>query len=145
MGIYAAILFAAYLRPGEGQNLVGQNVLPPQGSPTSPTAVVALNMAPRELMILSKTLTWDDTILLDCDVMPWLGPAVLALSERGGPNEAIFKFQPEEVRDVFARSLAALGLPSDSVLFQFRHSGASYDLLYTKREYAVIMSRGRWR
>ena len=145
MGIYAAILFAAYLRPGEGQNLLGQNVLPPQGSMTSPTAVVALNMAPRELQMHSKTLTWDDTILLDCDVMPWLGSAVLALAQRAGPNDTIFKFQPEDVRDVFAQSVAALGLPNDSVLYQFRHSGASYDLLFRKREYEVIKARGRWR
>ena len=144
-GIYAAILSAAYLRPGEGQSLVVQNVLPPQGSVTPHAAVVARNMAPKELQMHSRTLTVDDTMVMDCDVMPRLGAAVPALARRAGPNDTIFKFQPEDVRDVFAQSVAALGLPNDSVLYQFRHSGASYDLLFRKREYEVIKARGRWR
>ena len=63
----------------------------------------------------STTLRVDDRILVDCEVEPRLGAAVLVLPRRAGQNDTILKFQPKDVHGESAQSVAAHGLPIDYV------------------------------
>ena len=67
------------------------------------------------------------------------------LPQRTEPNDTIFEFLPKNVHDVFAQSVAARGLPNDSVWFQFKQSKASYNLWSRKKSEEEIKARGQWR
>ena len=143
--IYLCTLFVGYLRPGEGLSLVGQQILPAvSNDPASPLSHPSLHLAPRELLTPGKTFTWDDTILLDQVNFKWVGELLVTLAREKGASGRIFSFTNDEVRLCFEKAVHLLGLPEDSVLYQLRHSGASHDLIHHHREFANVMTRGRW-
>ena len=81
----------------------------------------------------STTLIVDELAPTDFDAKPWREAAMRVLPQRAGPNDMIFEFQPKDVHNVFAQSVAARSLPNDSFWYQFVQSKASY-ILWTRKK-----------
>ena len=107
-----------------------------------PLKFFALVVAPQARRVLSKTETFDDTVILDLPV--WAGPALLNWTRGSKPTDAMFNTPADEMILLWKQALASLGIPS-AVMYQLRHGGASNDFCKKTRRLDEIMTRGRWR
>lgn len=137
------VMFLAYLRPGEARRLQkGHIVGPARGRCKSGLSVPSIIVAPFEALRPSKTQTFDDTILIDGPT--WQQRAVMRLTA-GKPSALAFDVSERDLRRQWQAAIAALRLPSDTVMYQLRHAGASADLLAGRRKLPEVLLRGRWK
>ena len=140
------IMFITYLRPGEVRQLHVADLVKPctkgMAKVTDPLKFFALVVAPQARRVLSKTETFDDTVVLD--LPEWAGPALLSWTRGSKPTGAMSKTPDDEMVLLWKQALASLGIPS-AVMYQLRHGGASNDFCKKTRRLDEIMARGRWR
>ena len=141
------LCFFTYFRPAEPFKLLGRHVIPP-----APTAGLghqfwALTLHPFELGEASKTLEFDESILLDRPESVFLGPLLHGWAVRRGMNVPIFALTQLEYAQCFRASCAALRLDvlGPPTPHQLRHAGASWDFAAGARNLSEIQRRGRWR
>ena len=129
-----------YLRPGEAHALQVQDLVAPVGGDTPALNRWALIIAPQERGNLSKTGTFDDTVLVDFPLE--LGPAVGRLRSKRAGNELLFPISSADDLMVWSAVTSAFDIPA--VRYQLRHTGASGDLLSRRRTEPEVGGRGRW-
>ena len=141
----AAILAAdAYLRPGELLWLNDDDVVPGHAGRGKRFDVVALRMFPEERGRPSKTMQFQDSVLLDSPHRRWLSGLVLQLS-RGRQGLQLFDFKYPAWLKEFKAAASELGLDElDPVLHLLRRTGPSDDYLGRRRSLEDIQRRGRW-
>lgn len=92
----------------------------------------------------SKVGLSDEAILLDSIGMEFLGPALSKLA-LGAPTALLFNLQYPQLHQAWIHALDTIGLDQNyAVLYQIRHSGASWDRLKKQRTTLEIKLRGRW-
>ena len=79
----------AYLRPGECLWLASEDVAPAQPQLGETFRWTSLLLFPRERGKPSKTLGYDDSVVLDSKGREWLGPLVEAQAKRR-PHQQLF-------------------------------------------------------
>ena len=133
-------MFNTYIRPSEALKLRNQDVVR-----TSNLGLQwAINLNSSEEAETSKVGMEDESILLDNPMMNYLGPALQRLSQ-GLPNAPLFNMKYADLIHWRRTALMSMGLAQDfAVLYQLRHSGASWDRLKKTRTTLEIKLRGRW-
>ena len=131
----------AYLRPGEARDILVGDLVRPSRPSDSSLRCASLILLPIERQHLSKTNTFNDTVLLDHPV--WLGDVLLALATGRPAHSLLFDLKGPVVVTVWKEVVRRVGLPSTTVLYQLRHAGASGDLLSRRWKEAEIQSGGR--
>ena len=146
LGLLTLLAMDAYLRSGEAFNLPVMSVVaaaPEYGTGYEHTALL---LAPHVLGNPTKTKEFNESVLLDTQSRPWLGPFVEALAAKR-PQE-----EPQLVRTTYhvwerafqaAASKAGVSI-LHPVLYLLRHTGASSDILKRRRRLDVVKKRGRW-
>ena len=133
-------MFTTYGRPNEILKLQKQDLV----KSTHLGLSWSINLNTSEEMFTSKTGLTDESILLDSPVMPYLGPALDVLA-KGSPSAPLFQIDYPHLTFVWKKARSKLGMdPSFAVLYQLRHSGASWDRLKRLRTTLDIKLRGRW-
>ena len=130
-----------YSRPGERRKILVKDLVAPAGGEGVGLNSWSIIVALEEDLVLSKTQTFDDTVLMDYPL--WLGPALGALAKGKAPEEPLFALTPEALAKDWKEALLTLGVPG-MVQYQLRHGGASADLLSRRRSMGEVMVRGRW-
>ena len=138
------IMFNLYLRPSEPHRLQHGDIIAPVAGSGARHFCWAVTLHPWERGTPSKTLEFDESLLIDQDDFAFLGPALARLRGAASAEKPLFKVTQAE----YARSLAAatqrLGV-AEICSYQLRHSGASHDAAMRLRSLAEIQRRGRWR
>lgn len=118
-------MFTTYGRPNEILKLQKQDL----AKSTKLGVSWALNLNTSEQMFTSKTGLADESILLDSPVMSYLGPALERLAQ-GVPTLPLFRLDYARLLQLWKRAWTQIGMkPNYPVLYQLRHSGASWDRL----------------
>eukprot|EP00438_Fugacium_kawagutii_P025634 Skav225523 [mRNA] locus=scaffold3039:85591:86910:- [translate_table: standard] len=134
-------MFVTYIRPSEALKLTVQDLTFSQGLGTP----FALNLNSTEEMETSKVGLSDEAILLDSKTVNYLGPALRKMTLHRQAHEPLFQLSYPQLALHWKEALRKLGLPeSFAVLYQLRHSGASWDALQRHRSLLEIKLRGRW-
>ena len=149
-GLVILLCFALYLRPSEAHRVKCKHVVPPQRgiSGTRHTTVV---LNPYEDGRASKTHEYDESLLLDCSLLPSLGRRLLKLAaaraKQAGPQALLFTVSQAQVAGDLRDACRRLRVPAelDVVMYMFRHAGASTDFALKLRPLAEIKLRGRWK
>ena len=126
------------LRPGERLKVQNGDFFPP--SSANGCEHWSVQLAPRERMDPSKTLTFDDSVIIDYP--PWLGQLLGPVAQAGDPSEQFFQITAKETVEKWQRVLSAMGVP-DAVQYQLRHGGASTDLAAKRRSESELLARMR--
>ena len=139
-------MFFSYGRPGEIRGLRRRQFLFPTRS-TGPLSHYGLVFAPQETdplspQALSKTGTMDDTVLLDAP--GWFGVLLAQVATSRAAEDPLFSISAADSVVLFNRAVSVLGLPKQC-MYQFRHGGASEDVLGRVRTIDEVKSRGRWK
>jgi len=136
------VAFVGYLRPSEARNLRVADLFKPAKGRNPGLQFWVLNVADFEAQIPTKTLTYDESIVLD--LPEWLGPD-LAPMVQGRPSSApLFEIEETALRRAWNDAVQQLGLPARTCLYQLRHGGAAEDTLSRRRTPMEVMMRGRW-
>ncbi len=134
----------AYLRPGECLWLASEDVAPAQPQLGETFRWTSLLLFPRERGKPSKTLGYDDSVVLDSKGREWLGPLVEAQARRR-PHQQLFGMTYLDWLNLVKTAAATLGLQDwDITLYRMRHTGPSHDWLAQLRSLSAIQRRGRW-
>ena len=148
--LYTLALFPTYLRPGALLGLFAANVIPPQQGMLEHSRYV-LVISPFEKEISTKSGYFDETVVLDGDLAPELGPllhahALRRAEEVGGDPEDVnmWTFSASELLQDFRAGVSDMQLPDMDSPYQARHGGASRDFLLKKRSSIEIQLRGFW-
>ena len=149
-GLVILLCFALYLRPSEAHRVKCKHVVPPQGGVSGTRhATVVLN--PYEDGRASKTHEYDESLLLDCSLLPALGRRLLKLAQarvkQAGKEALLFTVSQAQVATDLREACRRLRVPAelDVVMYMFRHAGASTDFALKLRPLAEIKLRGRWK
>ena len=128
-------MFSTYIRPSEALKIRCQDLV----RSVQLGVAWAINLNPLESMEQSKA------ILLDSQGMDFLGPALERLRTGAAPTDLLFRMDYPTLHASWKKALISLNLPQDfAVLYQIRHSGASWDALRKYRSLLEIKLRGRW-
>ena len=132
------LMFVTYARPGEiftirRKDLVGSRALGLDW---------AVNLHPAENLEESKVGVTNETILLNSQEIPWLGPVLGCLSHL--PEGPLIPSSYQNVQHAWMTAQQKLGLKDKAVLHQLRHSGASWDRYRNYRDTLEVKLRGRW-
>lgn len=118
-------MFTTYGRPNEILKLQKEDL----AKSTKLGVSWALNLNTSEEMFTSKTGLADESILLDSSVMLYLGPALERLAQ-GVPTLPLFRLDYARLLQLWKWAWTQIGMePNYAVLYQLRHSGASWDRL----------------
>ena len=142
--VRTALMFTAYLRPGEAQRMRATDLVSPSLVGGKPFQSYAVIVAPREGEIPSKPGQFDDTVLLDGKDMEWVGPLLAKHRQKRPQKGPLFEFTYNEFVKAFQDAGKARGLPPDLHPYQLRHGGAAHDLLFRHRTRPEVKARGRW-
>ncbi|CAE8638556.1 unnamed protein product, partial [Polarella glacialis] len=140
MGALAVlVMFVTYIRPGEALSLKESDLIPPSASST----FHSLNLHSSDRAELSKMGMADESMLLDSQILPYLGEL---LSEATGrdPTMPLFRMNYQELKTKWDAAQIEIEMPKKFVLHQLRHSGPSHDRLMKYRSAAEVKTRGRW-
>ena len=153
-GLVILLCFALYLRPSEAHRVKCKHVVPPSGG-FSGTRHATVILNPYEDGRASKTHEYDESLLLDCSLLPSLGRRLLKLAaarakqekEGGGAEALLFTVSQAQVAVDLREACRRLRVPAelDVVMYMFRHAGASTDFALKLRPLAEIKLRGRWK
>ena len=155
MGLFHIALFCSFLRPSALMNMCVEDVVPPVKKVAGEFYV--LIVAPFERQISTKTGYFDETVVLDGDVLPGLGKllfeqgsrrvanAKVALDSPEGRATKLWGFSAVEFLNAWRDSVVRLGLQEFMISpYQARHGGASRDYIMKKRSEEEIRARGHW-
>ena len=137
------ISFMSYLRPTALLNIKGNCLIPPvRGSGTKFWAIL---VSPHEDNQSTKTHTFDESVLLDWDIVPQLAPLFKQMKNRAGDSGLIWTFTYPVFLEQFHRSLELAGIANlKAHPYNLRHGGASHDSLHRRRSLDEIQKRGHW-
>jgi len=140
--------FFLYLRPMEAFRLRVKDIVKPVKRGGSSYGHYSFLLHPMEMGVPSKTLQWDEALVLDLDHQKFLGPALnkwLNLSKRSKESLA-FSVTPEQVNNYMEKTWGPLGLEGlgRPHMYRLRHGGASHDAMMKYRSLTSIQTRGRW-
>jgi hypothetical protein len=147
-------MISAYLRPGEMFRIELGDVM----APSSTCSHAAIVVAPFEQGRTAKNQRFDETIILDDKVDPWLTKKVVEYTNlrkknlfREGvplkliPNQSLWPFSHKSFLDLVKSSTIKLQCPEFfPSTYVFRHVGPSRDWLLRLRSLEEIQKRGRW-
>ncbi|CAK0804545.1 unnamed protein product, partial [Prorocentrum cordatum] len=142
MAVFIRLMFDTYLRPSEAYRLTAGSVIRPRPDAARGYGHWALIVNDACLDRPGKTGEMDESVIVD---NPTLWPLLDALVLGKKTSDGLWTFAPDEVRSMFRRAAAALGLEAEMTLYSFRHGGASDDLLSLRRTRKEVKDRGRWR
>ncbi|CAK0792259.1 unnamed protein product, partial [Prorocentrum cordatum] len=142
MAVFARLMFDTYLRPSEAYRLTAGSVIRPRPDAARGYGHWALIVNDACLDRPGKTGEMDESVIVD---NPTLWPLLDALVLGKKTSDGLWTFAPDEVRSMFRRAAAALGLEAEMTLYSLRHGGASDDLLSLRRTRKEVKDRGRWR
>ena len=148
IGLVLLLSYYLYLRPMEAFRLRVKDIVKPVRGGGSGYGHYSFLLHPMEQGVPSKTLQWDEALVLDLSHQKFLGPALnkwLKLGQRKKDSLA-FSVTPDKVNNFMARVWSPLGLQSlgHPHLYRLRHGGASHDAMRQYRSLPAIQSRGRW-
>ena len=104
----------------------------------------AVLRAPREDLVPTKTLAYDNGVLLDDPVFKPIDPFLVELAHQREPNELLW-VNSEKFPKLFSAAVERLGLTSlHLVRYSVRHSGPSHSLLHRFRGEEEVRARGGW-
>lgn len=139
MAIFSLLAFGTYARPGSLMALRRGSLLEPVGS-IGPHWRILLH--PSRFSEQSKTGTQDDTLIWDSVDYLWLSEIFAGL-KAGAADERLWPFSyPDLCRAV---RKASKDLAIQFVPYQWRHSGASWDMARRQRTPLEVQMRGGWR
>ena len=140
------LCFALYLRPGEPHRIRTKHVIAPSNT-TSGARFVTIVLNPYEDGRASKTQEYDESLLIDNELLPELGRRILRHAKERGVDQPLFSVSQQQVALDLQAAAARLRVPSSMnlVMYMLRHSGASTDFALKLRTLAEIKLRGRWR
>ena len=147
MGLYVVMLFSTFLRPSALLQLYTDDVVQPKSGDIDSRHILLL--APVDKERATKTEQWDETCILDGDLVPNLGQLLdlhiqNRLEDVGDVGESLvplWDFSGRDVAKTFMGAVTALGLREVDTLYQCRHGGASRDMLRKKRSAIEIQQR----
>ena len=142
MAVFIRLMFDTYLRPSEAYRLTAGSVIRPRPDGALGYGHWALIVNDACFDRPGKTGEMDESVIVDNQSI-W--PLLEALVHGKGPIDGLWTFAPDEVRSMFRRAAAALGLETELTLYSLRHGGASDDLLSLRRTRKEVKDRGRWR
>ncbi|CAK0892339.1 unnamed protein product, partial [Prorocentrum cordatum] len=142
MAVFVRLMFDTYLRPSEAYRLTAGSVIRPRPDAARGYGHWALIVNDACLDRPGKTGEMDESVIVD---NPTLWPLLDALVLGKKTSDGLWTFAPDEVRSMFRRAAAALGLEAEMTLYSLRHGGASDDLLSLRRTRKEVKDRGRWR
>ncbi|CAK0816098.1 unnamed protein product, partial [Prorocentrum cordatum] len=142
MAVFIRLMFDTYLRPSEACRLAAGGVMRPRPDGALGYGHWALIVNDACFDRPGKTSEMDESVIVDNQTI-W--PLLEALVHGKGPIDGLWTFAPDEVRSMFRRAAAALGLGAELTLYPLRHGGASDDLLSLRRTRKEVKDRGRWR
>ena len=102
----------------------------------------AVNLHSSEELEASKVDATNETILLNNQEVPWLGSALSCLAPT--PEAALIPSSYQSVQLAWTTAQHKLRLKDKAVLYQLRHSGASWDRYRNYRDTLEVKLRGRW-
>jgi len=129
-----------YLRPHEAIGVLKGDVGLPLGGNQPGLELVSVTIAPSERLKLSKTQTFDDTIMVD--EPPWLGKLIARMAQSGSPEQPLFDITAGQFDKAWKESCDLLRIKAHK--YQLRHTGPSADLLAKRRDRQEVGERGRW-
>ena len=137
--------FFLYLRPGEGLDIKGRNVIPPSKAAGIQYRWVNVVIRDMEGGKPDKVGIYDNSIPLDLKHTKWIGDQLLRKAKMlSSPDSLIFTFSMEEFRVQFVKAASQMGLHQLHP-YQLRHGGATEELTAKVREFNQVKSRGRWK
>jgi len=141
--VLVLVASGGYLRPSEARNLRVADLFKPAKGRNPGLQFWVLNVADFEAQVPTKTLTYDESIVLDSP--DWLGP-ILAPTAQGRPSSApLFEIEETARRRAWSDAVQQLGLPARACLYQRRHGGTAGDTLSRRRTSPMeVIMRGRW-
>ena len=155
MGLYHIGLFCTFLRPSALLSMCLNDVVPPVKKVAGEYHV--LIVAPFERQVSTKTGYFDETVVLDGDVLPGLGGLLSAQVKarakllKVSPNDPewfdakLWGFGAAQFLDAWRDVVLRLGLQEFMISpYQARHGGASRDYILKKRSEEEIRARGHW-
>lgn len=133
IGLVLLLSFFLYLRPMEAFRLRVKDIVKPVKRGGSSYGHYSFLLHPMEMGVPSKTLQWDEALVLDLDHQKFLGPALnkwLNLSKRSKESLA-FSVTPEQVNNYMEKTWGPLGLEGlgRPHMYRLRHGGASHDAM----------------
>ena len=143
----AVVLAAdAYLRPGELLSLQANHVVPGQHLTGGDYRFTSLVLRPEEEMVPTKTKGFNDSILLDSEARPYLGPLVARLArQKNFKAVRLFPWSGAAFTAIFKSAADEVGLGAWNLTpYILRHAGPSHDWLTKARSLDAIKRRGRW-
>ena len=138
--MFILTMFVTYCRPFEllqlqKRDLVESRALGIQWS-------LVLNKS--EDMEQSKTGMQDESMVLNNKEVPWLGMMLKTISLKQ-TSRSLFNIDYHDLSKSWKDAMKAAGLPDNyMVLYQLRHSGASWDRAKGYRSQLEVKHRGRW-
>ena len=141
ISLFIPLAFAAYLRPSEAAKLVGPSLVPPNSVAGSLYTQWGLIVNSAELGVPGKTGLTDEAVVLD--QQEWW-PLWASLRAARADSMPLWTFTADQARVEFNDAVEFLGIPGQPSLYVLRHSGASDDLLASRRPLSDIKARGRW-
>lgn len=144
MAVALFFAFHCYLRPGEVESLTpAQVVAAPDPSGTGKMKV-GLILAPLELAKPSKTVFWEEAVLIDrCD--PLISPLLALKGHAIAHDTKLWSFRLGALSARMRQAADRVGLNEFHIsAYSLRHGGASHDLLCQLRPLQEVKRRGRW-
>jgi integrase len=139
MAVFVLLSVECYLRPSEALRLRKKDLVAPSAFSTC----WGLVLNPEEVGDPSKTLEFDDSLLIDSPWIQFLKP-VLAILKEGDDDAPLFTFRYHRFVDEVRQACERVGLPK-MVPYEMRHSGPSHDRMMRARSLLEIQKRGRWK
>ena len=136
--------FILYLRPGEGLDIRGRNVVAPVKSAGVQYKWTTVIIRDQEGLRPDKVGVYDNSIPIDQKEVQWVGNELLRMKRKlHSQDDKIFVFTMEDFRGKFAQAGASLGIENLHP-YQLRHGGATEDLTSKRRDHPQVKARGRW-
>ena len=143
------LMFCLYLRPSEALRIRMKDVVSPVRGKGSSYRWWSFVLHPLESGVPSKTLEFDETLVLDLPYHKNLGAAVKRFCTSNGrlPEDSVFQHTLGELNLFLASASKTLNLESLGAIhaYRFRHGGASHDYHNKLRDLQGIQQRGRWK
>ena len=143
LALLTVLVLDTYLRPGEGAALTTDSVVEPAMTLGPDYRFASLLVHPHAIGRPSKTVQFDESLILNTKSRPWLGALVVAQKRRRGPGRLLVETTLLEWSRMFKACAHTLGV-EEAPLHVLRHSGASEDHLRGLRPLDEIRKRGRW-
>jgi hypothetical protein len=143
MAAVTLVTLGAYLRPSEALSLAKEMLIPPQTNLSTHYRYWSILAHPWHYGQSSKTLEYDDSIILDSTWRPVVSSCARWLFQNTGAGAKLASFSHAEWQKQITACSDALGL-GQLHLYTLRHSGPSEDYVRHKRSLQDVKRRGRW-